>query len=221
MGVRESLEEQTMNMAKATAALLTEKLRHACGAAVECVISDTCIAGMAEAAACEEKFSSQNVGLTITVTLAGAMAVKPSTWIQPARKPFGALTALNVRRCLPAAALAAHSQKGIPAFSIYGHDVQDADDTSIPADVEEKLLRFARAGLAVASMKGKAICRWAAFRWVSPVPSLITTSLNPAGNESPAVDMTELRRRIDQKIYDEAELEMALAGLIKLPLWRR
>ncbi len=96
MGVRESLEEQTMNMAKATAALLTEKLRHACGAAVECVISDTCIAGMAEAAACEEKFSSQNVGLTITVTLAGAMAVKPSIWIQPARKPFGALTALNV-----------------------------------------------------------------------------------------------------------------------------
>ena len=83
MGVRESLEEQTMNMAKATAALLTEKLRHACGAAVECVISDTCIAGMAEAAACEEKFSSQNVGLTITV-------------IQPARKPFGALTAPNV-----------------------------------------------------------------------------------------------------------------------------
>lgn len=78
-----------------------------------------------------------------------------------------------------AAALAAHSQKGIPAFSIYGHDVQDADDTSIPADVEEKLLRFARAGLAVASMKGKVICRWAAFRWVSPVPSLITTSLNP------------------------------------------
>ncbi|NYY76858.1 fucose isomerase [Escherichia coli] len=137
MGVRESLEEQTMNMAKATAALLTEKLRHACGAAVECVISDTCIAGMAEAAACEEKFSSQNVGLTITVTLAGAMAVKPSTWIQPARKPFGALTALNVPALFTAAALAAHSQKGIPAFSIYGHDVQDADDTSIPADVEE------------------------------------------------------------------------------------
>lgn len=146
MGVRESLEEQTMNMAKATAALLTEKLRHACGAAVECVISDTCIAGMAEAAACEEKFSSQNVGLTITVTLAGAMAVKPSTWIQPARKPFGALTALNDPGAVYlAAALAAHSQKGIPAFSIYGHDVQDADDTSIPADVEEKLLRFARA----------------------------------------------------------------------------
>ena len=74
-----------------------------------------------------------------------------------------------------AAALAAHSQKGIPAFSIYGHDVQDADDTSIPADVEEKLLRFARAGLAVASMKGKAICRWAASQWASPDLSSTTT----------------------------------------------
>jgi L-fucose isomerase len=78
-----------------------------------------------------------------------------------------------------AAALAAHSQKGIPAFSIYGHDVQDADDTSIPADVEEKLLRFARAGLAVASMKGKSYLSWAAFQWASPAPSSTTTSLNP------------------------------------------
>lgn len=122
---------------------------------VECVIADTCIAGMAESAACEEKFSSQNVGVTITVTPAGATAAKPSTWIRCARRPSGALTAPSVRGGLSAAALAAHSQKGIPAFSIYGHDVQDADDTSIPADVEEKLLRFARAGTAVASMKGK------------------------------------------------------------------
>ncbi len=88
MGVRESLEEQTMNMAKATAALISEKLRHASGAQIECVIADTCIAGMAESAACEEKFSSQNVGVTITVTLAGATAAKPSTWI---RAPEGHL----------------------------------------------------------------------------------------------------------------------------------
>nr|MDQ6121056.1 hypothetical protein [Klebsiella pneumoniae subsp. pneumoniae] len=113
---------------------------------MECVIADTCIAGMAESAACEEKFSSQNVGVTITVTPAGATAAKPSTWIRCARRPSGALTAPSVRGGL-SAALAAHSQKGIPAFSIYGHDVRDADDTSIPADVEEKLLRFARAGL--------------------------------------------------------------------------
>lgn len=96
MGVRESLEEQTMNMAKATAALLTEKLRHACGAAVECVISDTCIAGMAEAAACEEKFSSQNVGLTITVTPCWCYGSETIDMDPTRPKPFGALTALNV-----------------------------------------------------------------------------------------------------------------------------
>lgn len=97
MGVRESLEAQTMNMAKATAALISEKLRHACGARVECVIADTCIAGMAESAACEEKFSSQNVGVTITVTPAGATAAKPSIWIRCARRPSGASTAPSVR----------------------------------------------------------------------------------------------------------------------------
>ncbi len=145
-----------MNMAKATAALISEKLRHACGARVECVIADTCIAGMAESAACEEKFSSQNVGVTITVTPAGATAAKPSTWIRCARRPSGALTAPSVRgRSIWPRRWRPIARKGIPAFSIYGHDVQDADDTSIPADVEEKLLRFARAGLAVASMKGK------------------------------------------------------------------
>lgn len=97
MGVRESLEEQTMNMAKATAALLTEKLRHACGAAVECVISDTCIAGMAEAAACEEKFSSQNVGLTITVTPCWCYGSETIDMDPTRPKPFGALTALNAQ----------------------------------------------------------------------------------------------------------------------------
>lgn len=110
MGVRESLEEQTMNMAKATAALLTEKLRHACGAAVECVISDTCIAGMAEAAACEEKFSSQNVGLTITVTPCWCYGSETidmdrstsfiiTAWYAAMRKPFS-VTAFMSCRCV-------------------------------------------------------------------------------------------------------------------------
>ncbi len=115
-----------------------------------------------------------------------------------------------------AAALAAHSQKGIPAFSIYGHDVRDADDTTIPANVEEKLLRFARAGLAVASMKGKS------YLSVGGVSMGIAGSIvdhnffeSRLGMKVQAVDMTELRRRIDQKIYDEVELEMALAGRIK------
>lgn len=97
MGVRESLEEQTMNMAKATAALVSEKLRHPCGTPVECVIADSCIAGMAEAAACEEKFSTCHVGSTITVTPAGVTGVKPLIWIRCVRKRSGALTAPSVR----------------------------------------------------------------------------------------------------------------------------
>lgn len=213
MGVRESLEEQTMNMAKATAALITEKMRHACGAQVECVIADTCIAGMAESAACEEKFSSQNVGVTITVTPCWCYGSETID-MDPMRPKaiWGFNGTERPGAVYLAAALAAHSQKGIPAFSIYGHDVQDADDTSIPADVEEKLLRFARAGLAVASMKGKS------YLSVGGVSMGIAGSIvdhnffeSWLGMKVQAVDMTELRRRIDQKIYDEAELEMALA----------
>lgn len=212
MGVRESLEEQTMNMAKATAALLTEKLRHACGAAVECVISDTCIAGMAEAAACEEKFSSQNVGLTITVTPCWCYGSETID-MDPTRPKaiWGFNGTERPGAVYLAAALAAHSQKGIPAFSIYGHDVQDADDTSIPADVEEKLLRFARAGLAVASMKGKSYLSLGGVS-MGIAGSIVDHNFFESwlGMKVQAVDMTELRRRIDQKIYDEAELEMAL-----------
>ena len=132
MGVRESLEAQTMNMAKATAALISEKLRHACGARVECVIADTCIAGMAESAACEEKFSSQNVGVTITVTPCWCYGSETID-MDPLRPKaiWGFNGTERPGAVYLAAALAAHSQKGIPAFSIYGHDVQDADDTTI------------------------------------------------------------------------------------------
>lgn len=114
---------------------------------VECVIADTCIAGMAESAACEEKFSSQNVGVTITVTPCWCYGSETID-MDPLRPKaiWGFNGTERPGAVYLAAALAAHSQKGIPAFSIYGHDVQDADDTSIPADVEEKLLRFARAG---------------------------------------------------------------------------
>ncbi len=143
MGVRESLEEQTMNMAKATAALLTEKLRHACGAAVECVISDTCIAGMAKPLLAKKIQQSEcrphHYGNPCWCYGSETIDMDPTRpkaiWGFNGTERPGAVYL--------AAALAAHSQKGIPAFSIYGHDVQDADDTSIPADVEEKLLRFA------------------------------------------------------------------------------
>ncbi|MCC7831064.1 L-fucose isomerase, partial [Klebsiella pneumoniae] len=213
MGVRESLEAQTMNMAKATAALISEKLRHACGARVECVIADTCIAGMAESAACEEKFSSQNVGVTITVTPCWCYGSETID-MDPLRPKaiWGFNGTERPGAVYLAAALAAHSQKGIPAFSIYGHDVQDADDTSIPADVEEKLLRFARAGLAVASMKGKSYLSLGGVS-MGIAGSIVDHNFFESwlGMKVQAVDMTELRRRIDQKIYDETELEMALA----------
>lgn len=212
MGVRESLEEQTMNMAKATAALIAEKLRHACGAQIECVIADSCIAGMAESAACEEKFSSQNVGVTITVTRAGATAAKLSIWIRCGQKAIWGFNGTERPGAVYlAAALAAHSQKGIPAFSIYGHDVQDADDTTIPPDVEEKLLRFARAGSG-RQHEGQKLSfrrrRVDGYRRFYRRSQLLRV---PLGMKVQAVDMTELRRRIDQKIYDESELEMALA----------
>ncbi len=209
MGVRESLEEQTMNMAKATAALISEKLRHASGAQIECVIADTCIAGMAESAACEEKFSSQNVGVTITVTLAGATAAKPSTWIRRARRPSGDLTA----RSAPAPSIwprAGRPQsERIPAFSIYGHDVRMP--TTPPSRPTLRKNCCVLPALAVASMKGKSSLRG----WVSMgiAGSIVDHNFfeSRLGMKVQAVDMTELRRRIDQKIYDEVELEMALA----------
>jgi L-fucose isomerase len=200
MGVRESLEEQTMNMAKATAALIAEKLRHACGAQIECVIADTCIAGMAESAACEEKFSSLNVGVTITVTPCWCYGSETID-MDPMRPKaiWGFNGTERPGAVYLAAALAAHNQ-GLPAFSIYGHDVQDAGDTTIPADVEEKLLRFARAGLAVAGMKGKT------YLSVGGVSMGIAGSIvdhnffeSWLGMKVQPVDMTELRRRIDQK----------------------
>lgn len=213
MGVRESLEQQTMAMAQATVRLLSHRLRHSCGSKVECVVADSCIAGMAEAAACEDKFSSQNVGLTITVTPCWCYGSETID-MHPVRPK--ALWGFNGTErpgaVYLAAALAAHSQKGIPAFSVYGHDVQDSSDDAIPEDVQEKLLRFARAGLAVATMQGKSYL------------SLGGTSMGIAGSivdhhffeawlgmKVQAVDMCELRRRIDKHIYVQQEFEQAYA----------
>ena len=212
MGVRESLEEQTMTMARATAQLIAERLRHPNGESIECVIADTCIAGMAESAACEEKFSSQNVGLTITVTPCWCYGSETID-MDPMRPKaiWGFNGTERPGAVYLAAALAAHNQKGLPAFSIYGHDVQDSGDTSIPADVEEKLLRFARAGLAVASMKGKSYLSLGGVS-MGIAGSIVDHHFFESflGMKVQAVDMTELRRRIDQKIYDEQELELAL-----------
>ena len=154
--VRESLEDQTMNMAKAAAKLFTENLKYSNGEPVKVVIADTTIGRVGETAACAEKFKKEGVSITLTVTPCWCYGSETID-MDPTRPKaiWGFNGTERPGAVYLAAALAAHSQKGIPAFSIYGHDVQDADDTSIPADVEEKLLRFARAGLAVASMKGK------------------------------------------------------------------
>lgn len=213
MGVRESLEEQTMKMARATAEFLHEVVRHPCGTPVECVIADTCIAGMAESAACDDKFSAQNIGLTITVTPCwcyGSETIDMDPFRPKAIWGFNGTERPGA--VYLAAALAAHNQKGLPAFSIYGHDVQDANDTRIPTDVQEKLLRFTRAGLAVASLKGKSYLSLGGVS-MGIAGSIVDHNFFESwlGMKVQAVDMTELRRRIDHKIYDEQELELALA----------
>jgi L-fucose isomerase len=212
-GVRESLEGQTMAMAQATAAFLSAHVRHPSGEPVTCVIADTCIAGLAETAACEAKFRTENVGLTLSVT--PSWCYGSETIDMDPQRPKAIWGFNGTERpgaVYLAAALAAHNQKGLPAFSIYGHDVQDGGDTTIPADVQEKLLRFARAGLAVATMRGRS------YMSLGNVAMGIAGSIvdhnffeSWLGMKVQTVDMTELRRRIDNGIFDAGELERALA----------
>ena len=155
-GVRESLEEQTMNMAKNAAQLIESNLRHSNGYPVECIIADTTIGGVVEAADCAEKFSREGVGVSLTVTPAwcyGTEVMDIDPLIPKAIWGFNGTERPGA--VYLAAALAGYNQKGLPTFSIYGKDVQDSDDTSIPDDVQEKILKFAKAGLAVAEMRNK------------------------------------------------------------------
>lgn len=211
MGVRESLEEQTMKMARMTAELLSQHLRHPSGEPVECVIADTTIGGMAESAACEEKFKSCNVGLSITVTPCWCYGSETID-MDPLRPKaiWGFNGTERPGAVYLAAALAAHNQKGLPAFSIYGKDVQDADSDGIPADVQEKLLRFARAGLVVATLRGKSYLSLGGVS-MGIAGSIVDHTFFEEffGMKVQAVDMTELRRRMDKGIYDSAELELA------------
>jgi len=155
-GVRESLEGQVMAMAENAARLITETLSYPDGTPVECVIADTCIGGVAEAAACAEKFDRENVGVSLTVTPCWCYGSETMD-MDPLRPKavWGFNGTERPGAVYLAAVLAGHTQKGLPAFGIYGRDVQDAGDSRIPADVAEKILRFAKAGLAVAMMRGK------------------------------------------------------------------
>ena len=211
-GVRESLEEQTMSMARAVADLLTTNLRHPNGQPVECVIADTTIGGVAEAAACAEKFARAGVGLSITVTPCwcyGSETMDMDPLIPKAVWGFNGTERPGA--VYLAAVLAAHNQKGLPAFSIYGHDVQDGGDRNIPDDVKEKLLRFARAGMAVATMKGKS---YVAFGAVSMgiAGSIVDNNFFESylGMRVETVDMTEFLRRMDECIYDQEEFQHAM-----------
>jgi len=211
-GVRESLEGQVMAMARATARFLSENLRHPCGLPVECVIADTCIGGVAEAAACAEKFKREGVGVSLTVTPCwcyGAETMDMDPLIPKAVWGFNGTERPGA--VYLAAVLAGHSQKGLPAFGIYGRDVQDVGDTTIPPDVQQKLLQFAKAGLAVSTMRGTS---YLAMGGVSMgiAGSIVDPTFFEAylGMRVETVDMTEFIRRIEEGIYDKEEYARAL-----------
>ena len=211
--VRESLEDQTMNMAKSAAKLLEDNLKYSNGEPVKVIIADTTIGRVAEAAACADKFKKAGVDITLTVTPcwcygAETMDMDPMTikavWGFNGTERPGAVYLASV--------LATHAQKGLPAFGIYGHDVCEASDTEIPEDVKEKLLRFGRAAVAAATMRGKSylqigsICMGIGGSIIDP--AFIEEYL---GMRVESVDEVEIIRRMTEGIYDEAEYQKALA----------
>ncbi|MDR1723119.1 MAG: L-fucose isomerase [Tannerella sp.] len=211
-GVRESLEAQTMNMAKSVVELLSSTIKYPDGTPVQCVIADTTIGRVAESAACAEKFKKENVGVTITVTPCWCYGSETMDMDSHTVKAVWGFNGTERPGAVYlAAVLAAHAQKGLPAFGIYGHDVKDSTDTSIPADVEAKLLRFARAAVAVAIMKGKsylsigAVCMGIAGSIVNP--DFFEDYL---GMRCEGIDEVEIIRRMTLGIYDKEEYAVAL-----------
>ena len=212
-GVRESLEEKTMALAKAVADLISTNLRNGDGSPVECVIADSTIGRVAETAACQEKFEREGVGATITVTScwcygSETMDMNPhwpkAVWGFNGTERPGAVYL--------AAVLAAHAQKGLPAFGIYGHDVQDLDDNTIPADVAEKILRWARAAMAMANMRGKSYLSFGSVA-MGIAGSIVDPNFfqEYLGMRNEQVDETEILRRMDEGIYDKEEYVKAKA----------
>jgi L-fucose isomerase len=211
-GVRESLEDVTMNMAKSVAQLLTENLRHYNGEPVECVIADTCIGGVAEAAQTAAKFAEEGVGVSITVTPCWCYGSETMDMTPDIPKAVWGFNGTERPGAVYlAAVLAAHNQKGLPAFGIYGKDVKDLDDTSIPEDVQEKLLQFGKAGLVVATLKGKSYLSMGSVSM-----GIAGSTVNPdffqeyLGMRNEYIDMSEFVRRMDEEIYDKEEYVRAL-----------
>ena len=211
--VRESLEVQTMNMAKAAAELISSNLKYSNGEPVKVIIADTTIGRVAEAAACADKFKKNGVDITLTVTPcwcygSETMDMDPMT----IKAVWGFNGTERPGAVYLAAVLAGHAQKGLPAFGIYGHDVQDMDDTSIPCDVAEKILRFARAAVAVATMRGKSYLQIGSI-CMGIAGSIINSELfeEYLGMRVESVDEVEIIRRMTEGIYDKQEYEKALA----------
>ena len=210
--VRESLEDQTMNMAKSAAKLIEENVFYSNGEHAKVIIADTTIGRVAEAAACEDKFKKAGVDITLTVTPcwcygAETMDMNPLTikavWGFNGTERPGAVYLASV--------LATHAQKGLPAFGIYGHEVQEADDTTIPQDVQEKILRFSRAAVAVATMRGKSYLQIGSVT-MGIGGSIISPEFfeEYLGMRVESVDEVEIIRRMEKGIYDEKEYQKAL-----------
>lgn len=213
LGVRESLEDQCMAMAQAAAKLIEETLRFPSGEKVECVIADTTIGGVADAAACADKFKREGVEVSLTVTPCwcyGTEVMDTDPTIPKAVWGFNGTERPGA--VYLAAALAGYSQKGLPAFGIYGKEVQDAGDMSIPADVEEKIIRFTKAALAVAQMNGKSYLS-IGYSSMGIAGSMVDVNFlqDYLGVRAEFVESVELLRRIDEGIYDKEEFKKALA----------
>src|SRR5205809_3775297 len=215
-GVRESLEGQVMAMARATAEFLSGNLRHACGLPVECVIADTCIGGVSEAAKCAEKFRREGVGVSLTVTPCwcyGAETMDMDPLIPKAVWGFNGTERPGA--VYLAAVLAGHTQKGLPAFGIYGRDVQDSTDTDrIPEDVSSKLLQFVRAGLAVSTMRGTSYLAMGGTS-MGIAGSIVDHPFfeRYLGMRVETIDMAEFIGRMNKGIYDQEEYDRALVWL--------
>ncbi|WP_439185370.1 L-fucose isomerase [Carboxylicivirga taeanensis] len=212
-GIRESLEPQVLDLANAAAKFIEENVRMASGEKVECVIADTCIGGVAEAAMCAEKFRKEGVGVSLTVTPCWCYGteVMDTDPLMP-KAVWGFNGTERPGAVYLAAALAGYSQKGLPTFGIYGRDVQDSGDTTIPKDVQEKIIRFVKAGLAVAQMKGKSYLS-IGYSSMGIAGSMVDSNFfqDYLGIRTEFVDSTEVLRRIDEEIYDKAEFEKAMA----------
>jgi len=216
-GIRESLENQTMDMAKTAASLIAKNLKHANGSPVECVIADTTIGGVAEAARCADKFSREGVGVSLSVTPCwcyGMETIDMDPLIPKAIWGFNGTERPGA--VYLSAALAGHDQLGLPAFGIYGKDVQDQNDQTVPEDVKMKILQFVKAGLVVAVMRGKS------YLSIGNVSMGIAGSkIDPSffcdylGMRNEYVDMSEITRRIKEEIYDKEEYKKALSWVRK------